>query len=57
MEHPFGLIKRNLKTDAFLMRNRDGVQAEASLLATCFNLVRMMGILGEKELIHKLAVA
>ncbi len=34
VEHPFGHIKRNLKTDAFLLRARDGVQAETSLLAT-----------------------
>jgi len=57
VEHPFGHIKRNLKTDSFLMRGRDGVQAETSLLATCFNLVRMMGIFGVKGLIHKIAIA
>ena len=56
VEHPFGHIKRNLKTDAFLMRGRDGAQAETSLLATCFNLARMMGILGVPGLIHKIAV-
>ena len=54
-EHPYGHMKRNLKTDAFLMRGRDGVQAETSLLATCFNLVRMMGILSVPGLIHNLA--
>jgi hypothetical protein len=46
VEHPFGHIKRNLKTDAFLLRGRDGVQAETSLLATCFNLARMITLLG-----------
>jgi len=45
-EHPFGHIKRNLKTDAFLLRGRDGVQAETSLLATCFNVARMITIFG-----------
>jgi hypothetical protein len=55
VEHPFGHIKHNLKTDAFLMRGRDGAQAETSLLATCFNLVRMMSILGVSGLIHKIA--
>ena len=44
-EHPFGHIKRNLKTDAFLMRGRDGVRAETPLLATCFNMARMITIL------------
>ncbi len=54
VEHPFGHIKRNLKTDAFLMRGRDGVEAETSLLATCFNLARMITILGISGLIQKL---
>jgi len=55
VEHPYGHMKRNLKTDAFLMRGRDGVQAETSLLATCFNLVRMMSIFGVPGLIQKIA--
>jgi transposase len=46
VEHPFGHIKRNLKVDAFLMRGRDGTLAEMSLLATCFNITRMISILG-----------
>jgi hypothetical protein len=54
VEHPFGHIKRNLKTDAFLMRGRDGVNAETSLLATCFNLARMITLLGVSGLIAKL---
>lgn len=53
-EHPFGHIKRNLKTDAFLLRGRDGVQAETSLLATCFNMARMITIFGVSQLIDKL---
>jgi len=54
VEHPFGHMKRNLKTDAFLMRGREGVGAETSLLATCFNLARMITILGVSGLIEKL---
>jgi len=54
VEHPFGHIKRNLKTDAFLMRGREGVGAETSLLATCFNVARMITILGVSGLIEKL---
>jgi transposase len=46
VEHPFGHIKRNLKTDSFLLRGRDGVQAETALLATCFNIARMITLLG-----------
>ncbi len=53
-EHPFGHIKRNLKTDAFLMRGRAGVDGETSLLATCFNLARMITIVGISGLIQKL---
>ena len=55
VEHPFGHIKRNLKTDAFLMRGRDGVQAEISVLATCFNMARMITIMGVRGLIQKLS--
>jgi len=54
VEHPFGHIKRNLKTDAFLLRGRDGVQAETSLLATCFNIARMITIFGVGTLTGKL---
>jgi transposase len=54
VELPFGHIKRNLKTDGFLMRGRSGVNAETSLLATCFNLARMITILGVSGLIDKL---
>ncbi len=54
VEHPFGHIKKNLKTDAFLMRGVDGVNAETSLLATCFNVARMITIMGVSGLIGKL---
>jgi transposase len=57
VEHPFGHIKRNLKTDAFLMRGREGVNAETSLLATCFNLARMITLLGVSGLIAKLGIS
>lgn len=53
-EHPFGHIKRNLKTDSFMLRGRDGVQAETSLLATCFDLRRMITTLGISQLLEKL---
>lgn len=46
VELPFGHIKRNLKMDAFLLRGRDGVNAEFSLLGSSFNIVRMINILG-----------
>jgi transposase len=54
-ELPFGHIKRNLKTDGFLLRGKAGVNAETSLLATCFNLARMITIVGISSLIEKLS--
>jgi len=53
-ELPFGHIKRNLKFDAFLLRGLDGVKAEASLLASCFNIRRMITLVGTLTLIKKL---
>lgn len=54
VEHPFGHIKRNLQTDTFMLRGREGVQAETSILATCFNIARMITIFGVGTLIDKL---
>jgi transposase len=54
VEHPFGHVKRNLKTDSFMLRGKDGVAAETSLLMTCFDLRRVMTILGISTLIEKL---
>jgi transposase len=42
VELHFGHIKHNLKVDSFLLRGLKGVKAEASILATCFNLARMI---------------
>ena len=46
VEHPFGHMKRNLKADAFMLRGREGVRAETALLATCYNIVRMITLCG-----------
>jgi transposase len=54
VEHPFGHVKRNLKTTAFTLRGKAGVGAETSLLTTCFNLARMITIVGIPKLIEKL---
>ena len=54
VELPFGHIKRNLGVNAFLLRGLQGVKAEASLLGTCFNLVRMITILGVTTLVRLL---
>lgn len=45
-EHPFGYIKKVLNFRQFSLKGRSGAQAEASILATCFNLTRMIGLLG-----------
>lgn len=51
VEHPFGHIKRNLKVDSFLLRGLDGVRAEMSILASCFNIARMISIIGVPALV------
>jgi len=53
-EIPFGHIKRNLSVNSFLLRGTDGVKAEMSILATCFNIARMIGIIGVPALIEKI---
>jgi len=54
VELPFGHIKRNLGAGAFLLKGLEGVKAEMSLLASCFNITRMINILGAKVVIASL---
>ena len=54
VELPFGHIKHNLKFDSFLLRGLKGVKAEASIIGTCFNLVRMVTLLGVPALVKEL---
>jgi transposase len=56
-ERPFGHIKHNLGKRYFLMRGQKGVQAEISLAATCFNIVRMLTICGGTQELMKAMVA
>ena len=53
VEHPFGHMKRNLGAGQFMLRGKAKVDAEASILATCFNLTRMITIMGVTNLITK----
>ena len=54
-ELPFGHIKRNLNGGAFLIRGIAGVKAEFVLLASCFNIARMITLTGGvSELVRKL---
>ncbi len=54
VELPFGHMKHNLKVDGFLLRGLEGVKAEASVLSSCFNIARMISIVGVTGLITKL---
>jgi hypothetical protein len=54
VELPFGHIKRNLGVTAFLLRGLEGVKAEMDLLASCFNITRMVNMMGVPLLVAKL---
>ena len=54
VELPFGHMKRNLGAGQFLLRGKEGVNAELSILSTCFNIARMITIIGIPMLITKL---
>jgi len=54
VEHPFGTIKRIWGYGQFLMRGFDNVRTELSLAVLCYNLRRVMSIMGTKQLIAAL---
>ncbi len=54
VELPFGHIKYNLGAGQFILRGRPKVNAEISILSTCFNIARMISILGIPRLILEL---
>jgi len=54
VELPFGHIKHNLKVSGFLLRGFEGVRAEASILSSCFNIARMISIVGVTGLVTNL---
>jgi len=54
VELPFGHMKRNLGALQFLLRGKKGVDAELSILSVCFNIARMITLLGVNGLISKL---
>ena len=55
VELPFGHMKHNLNLSGFLLRGLDGVKAEFSILSTCFNIARMISIIGVQKLLAVLA--
>jgi transposase len=50
----FGHFKKNLGVTCFLLRGNAGARAEVGLLSICFNVRRMITILGQKVLIQVL---
>lgn len=52
VEHPFGTIKRQWGYTYTLLKGLKGVQAEFSLISTCYNLRRMITIKGIEVLIQ-----
>ena len=55
VELPFGHIKHNLHVSGFILRGLAGVRAEMSILSSCFNIARMISIIGISELITRIA--
>jgi len=53
VEPIFGHFKRNLGFYSFLLRGEEGARAEVSLLSICFNIRRMITIIGKQGLIQK----
>lgn len=55
IEHVFGHMKRNLAAGQFMLRGKDKVNAEVAILSTCFNLARLITIVGIPKLLVNLA--
>ena len=53
VEHPFGTIKRMLGWDHFLVRGKEKVSGENSLIMLCYNFKRVINIMGN-EMFKKL---
>ena len=54
VELPFGHIKHNLGVRGFLLRGLAGAKAEFSIMTSCFNITRMIRLLGTNDLIESL---
>ncbi|MBS4055130.1 MAG: transposase, partial [Thermaerobacter sp.] len=55
VEHPLGTIKRSMNGCYFLLRTIKKVRGEVALLFFAYNLKRVQNILGQKELMKRLA--
>lgn len=56
-EHPFGTIKRGMQQGYFLMKRLPKVTTEMSLTVLCYNLRRVLNILGPEKLLQSWAPA
>ena len=54
VEHPFGTLKRQWTGYYTLLRGKEKVDGEYSLLACCYNIRRSMSIFGVLELLERL---
>jgi transposase len=57
VEHPFGTIKCRAGYQHFLVRGFDKVRGEWSLMALCYNLTRVLNILGIERFMARIAKA
>lgn len=55
VEHPFGTMKRGMNSGYFLMRGLKKVAAEMSLTVLCYNIKRVVNILGVGKMIEAVA--
>lgn len=53
VEHPFGTIKRTMKFDYFLLRGKKSVSGEIGLVFACYNLKRLINIIGVKGIVSR----
>ncbi len=53
-KHPFGVVKRQWGYDHVILKGLAKVDAEANLIFLCYNLKRVINILGTNELIRRL---
>ena len=54
VELVFGHFKRNLGVNSFLLRGQEGAKAEVAILSVCFDVRRMLSLLGHRMLLERL---
>ena len=55
VEHPFGTMKRGMNQGYFLLKGLKKVAAEMSLTVLCYNLKRVLNIVGIEQMIRAVA--